>query len=546
MSDLIKKIKIKKQDGTFTDYIPIGAEAQNVSTSDGDSVQLKLNKKPYYYNSVADMKADTKLKAGDMAVTLGYYEPNDGGCGTYIITDDKLENSHYENLNNGKYAKLVIKDNTIDIKQLGTKGDGKTDSTNIFKEIINLGYNIFLSGDYIISDILDFENVILVGNKCKIIITSQSTPREHIIHFSGVCLVENIEFVQKTDTSLIGLFGCKDTVFKNCKFIVDNVKTNGYVDVYTDNNNVKFVSCVFDNTSINSFGSIDIGGVWVRENNVDNVTENIFFDKCIFSQCSKDEIIAIWDWNGKVKNVYITNCSFDDKNGTGTMPHFISLSCENIIFSDCNISRMTNSTVSSIFRDDSEYQSIVSDSNIKISCPLSNGLIYGSIILQNSTIISSVSLNLASYLFSGQVNSIIRNCKIKCLYCNMRKLNMYNCIIEFDVNTEITNQIIRDNVEMIDCTIKNINITTGQFIQLFEATDFIHLINNYFDFKNKITYFLFAGANNINDLVVFNNKLSGSIYYTGDLVGYIANNITDKQLPETTENLKIVNNTILN
>ena len=86
MADLIKKIKIKKQDGTFTDYIPIGAEAQNVLTSDGDSVQLKLNKKPYYYNSVADMKADTKLKNGDMAITLGYYESNDGGGATYKIT----------------------------------------------------------------------------------------------------------------------------------------------------------------------------------------------------------------------------------------------------------------------------------------------------------------------------------------------------------------------------------------------------------------------------------------------------------------------------
>ena len=45
MADLIKKIKIKKQDGTFTDYIPIGAEAQNINVEDGESVELKLNKK---------------------------------------------------------------------------------------------------------------------------------------------------------------------------------------------------------------------------------------------------------------------------------------------------------------------------------------------------------------------------------------------------------------------------------------------------------------------------------------------------------------------
>ena len=55
MADLIKKIKIKKQDGTFTDYIPIGAEAQNISTSDGDSVQLKLNNTVYIDNIVDNL-----------------------------------------------------------------------------------------------------------------------------------------------------------------------------------------------------------------------------------------------------------------------------------------------------------------------------------------------------------------------------------------------------------------------------------------------------------------------------------------------------------
>ena len=128
MSDLIKKIKIKKQDGTFTDYIPIGAEAQNISTNDGDSVQLKLNKKPYYYNSVADMKADTKLKAGDMAITLGYYESNDGGGAKYEIVNDMLveDEAYIHELSNGLFARMIIENNTINFKQLGAKNGDKT------------------------------------------------------------------------------------------------------------------------------------------------------------------------------------------------------------------------------------------------------------------------------------------------------------------------------------------------------------------------------------------------------------------------------------
>lgn len=94
MADLIKKIKIKKQDGTFTDYIPIGAEAKNVDCSDGESVEYKLNnisnkigKKPYYYNNILEMQNDNNLKVGDMAITLGYYEANDGGGAEYKIVN---------------------------------------------------------------------------------------------------------------------------------------------------------------------------------------------------------------------------------------------------------------------------------------------------------------------------------------------------------------------------------------------------------------------------------------------------------------------------
>lgn len=58
MADLIKKIKIKKQDGTFTDYIPIGAEAQNISTADGISVENKL-KNILYITDIVDNVTST-------------------------------------------------------------------------------------------------------------------------------------------------------------------------------------------------------------------------------------------------------------------------------------------------------------------------------------------------------------------------------------------------------------------------------------------------------------------------------------------------------
>lgn len=124
MADLIKKVRVRKSDGTYTNYIPIGVDAINVIASDGESIEKKLNKKVYYYNNVAEMLDDKYLKSGDMIETLGYYEANDGGSATYIIRD-KISNETTDNAftyySNGKIIELIIKNNTVNIKQLGAR-----------------------------------------------------------------------------------------------------------------------------------------------------------------------------------------------------------------------------------------------------------------------------------------------------------------------------------------------------------------------------------------------------------------------------------------
>lgn len=93
------------------------------------------------YDTVALMKADTKLKQGQHVKTRGYYEINDGGSAEYIIVSETNETELKEGLNNGLFAKLIIHNNTINIKQLGAKSQyqdtNKFDIKNYILAYIN-------------------------------------------------------------------------------------------------------------------------------------------------------------------------------------------------------------------------------------------------------------------------------------------------------------------------------------------------------------------------------------------------------------------------
>ena len=205
MADRIKKIKIKQADGTFSDYIPIGAEATNVDLKSGYTVEKaigdldidtagnitsQLSKATKFYDSVAAMKADNHLTGGAAAVTLGYYKPNDGGSGLYnIVKDDSLveDGGSVHNLENGLKAQLIIS-NSINVKQFGAKGDGVSDDTAAIQKAIDCLFNKIKSfekdsylnnltitmteGKYLITDTIDFPVLLklhIIGAVCLLV-----------------------------------------------------------------------------------------------------------------------------------------------------------------------------------------------------------------------------------------------------------------------------------------------------------------------------------------------------------------------------------------
>ena len=179
MSDRIKKIKIKQSDGTFSDYIPIGADAKNIDTTRGESVQSVIDKTARYYNSIAEMKLDDNIQVGDTCVTLGYYEVNDGGGATYKIIDNtdkkySIDNSFVLQLNNSLIAVIVIITNQISLLQIGGKPQ-KLSTVYDNKQYFEAYQNQLSSGNFINfslfipKGVFGLSETILVGENLSII-----------------------------------------------------------------------------------------------------------------------------------------------------------------------------------------------------------------------------------------------------------------------------------------------------------------------------------------------------------------------------------------
>ena len=121
---------------------------------------------PIVYKSVAEMKADSLLSAGMTACTLGYYVPNDGGAGTYIIRakadGDVDDGGSLHELANGNVAELVIENGTVCPEQFGAYHSINHDDSQAIQKTIDYAtkqrYEVHFVNNYY------FENTIILPN----------------------------------------------------------------------------------------------------------------------------------------------------------------------------------------------------------------------------------------------------------------------------------------------------------------------------------------------------------------------------------------------
>jgi hypothetical protein len=110
-----------------------------------------------------------KYPTGYVFQTSGFYLKEDGGAATYIIEEGLTSNGiNIFTLSDGRYARYILnKDNSVNVLQLGAKGDDIFDNSVIFEKgidiLINGGELIFPEGTYRTSEpiIVKYSNTTL-------------------------------------------------------------------------------------------------------------------------------------------------------------------------------------------------------------------------------------------------------------------------------------------------------------------------------------------------------------------------------------------------
>lgn len=149
------------------------AEKAQAAKDDALNSQKLIEKyKALWFDSIAAMKAEKSLKPGAVACTLGYYSPNDGGAGTYIIRakaeSDVDDGGSLHELANGNVAELVVENGTVNVKQFGAKGGDISEIINKILAQLSINVVFFPIGTYSIVNTINVDKGILLKGEDKI------------------------------------------------------------------------------------------------------------------------------------------------------------------------------------------------------------------------------------------------------------------------------------------------------------------------------------------------------------------------------------------
>lgn len=334
-------------------------------TGDITANNIYANNNVLVFNSVAEMKASNKVKAGYTLKTLGFNTVGDGGNADYIVVNNADEETAVIPLQNSLYALMIKPNLTINFKQVGGKaGEGENNNSELLQNLINNLYKkkgriIFDDTFYFYTPIwcekitaitfmgtsvyTDTPNMIYMGDGYLL-----NCDRMHSVLFKNLIFKGNEEnYGLSTGQSNSYNIWYVDSTFSNFKGSL-NINTSAYTYI-VGCNFMASNDCDFLLKLGNSDVKTNMEGVYVRDckfNAADfyacdlikihNVAVARFFN-CDFANTSKNWIY-LHNTVGKLYRIEFQQCSFTRaKQGIGIkMP--ISNSLQFLTIKDCGFS----------------------------------------------------------------------------------------------------------------------------------------------------------------------------------------------------------------
>ena len=328
-----------------------------ISNWDGtiESIEQNLSERVYSVDTTVEMSL-REFGIGEQVHTLGYWEKGDGGGGHYYIVDaagETPDGGSVIALPNGLVAKLNVKNDIVNVKQFGAKGDGVADDSAAIqaalayngnnKSIIKFvkGETYIVDGNFYIysnttMDLNDcaikaadgplrspsYNNVQFMNNIESMTLPGYGAIKNFVVkngtlngNAGGLafplfhaqdCLFENIKFLNCFASGhVFDLGGCKNIIVRNSEFIGNlmNVEANNYREVIQPDHSTYTALPYWGNDPSFAFDDIPTDGLLV---------ENCMFKKNDGDAYYLNAVGTHATHSTPVNNIVVRGCTFYD------------------------------------------------------------------------------------------------------------------------------------------------------------------------------------------------------------------------------------------